>query len=100
MRAGLRKSFGRETSERALIFPWMIASLLPSGTPATASAAPTLVQFARSSATVRPSSTSTKATATASASSLPVTNNNAVALTADEQRMLNEHNTFRAKYGE
>ncbi|GHJ85726.1 hypothetical protein NliqN6_2128 [Naganishia liquefaciens] len=71
----------------------------PSGTPLTAAAAPTLVQFARSSATARPSSTSSKATATSTASALPVINNNAATLTADEQRMLNEHNTFRAKYG-
>ncbi|KAI5454662.1 hypothetical protein NCC49_003553 [Naganishia albida] len=71
----------------------------PSGSPATGSAAPTLVQFARSSATAQPSSaSSTKAPATTT-TALPVTNNNAVSLTADEQRMLNEHNTFRAKYG-
>ncbi|KAJ9115670.1 hypothetical protein QFC20_000997 [Naganishia adeliensis] len=72
----------------------------PSGTPATGTAAPTLVQLARSSATARPTTASvTKAATTTTPTALPTTNNAVVALTADEQRMLNEHNTFRAKYG-
>ncbi|KAJ9125154.1 hypothetical protein QFC22_000108 [Naganishia vaughanmartiniae] len=80
----------------------------PSGSPATGTAAPTLVQLARSSATSRAVTTSTRVTSPAVASStkpstsvaaLPTVNSNAVTLTADEQRMLNEHNTFRAKYG-
>ncbi|KAJ9108779.1 hypothetical protein QFC21_000099 [Naganishia friedmannii] len=80
----------------------------PSGTPATGTAAPTLVQLARSSATSRAVTTSTRVAtpvvasstkASTSLAALPTVNSNAVTLTADEQRMLSEHNTFRAKYG-
>jgi uncharacterized protein YkwD len=43
--------------------------------------------------------TTPKAAKTANPSAAPVTNQKVVGLTADEKKLLDEHNTFRAKYG-
>jgi uncharacterized protein YkwD len=43
--------------------------------------------------------TNLKAAKTANPSAAPVTNQKVVALTADEKKILDEHNSFRAKYG-
>ncbi|KAJ9102943.1 hypothetical protein QFC19_004499 [Naganishia cerealis] len=78
----------------------------PSDTPATEKAEPTVAQFAQSSAKSRRIAISTAAAVATSAAkpsssdaAPPTANVNSAASTTDEQRMLTEHNTFRAKYG-